>query len=80
MATLPRPNMLKKLLPLTLILALGAPVLPLMPAQAAVAMDFSALVEQVSSGVVRINTMKPVRDGEFAMAHKAMILKQFFVN
>lgn len=80
MATLSRPNMLKKLLPLTLILALGAPVLPLMPAQAAVAMDFSALVEQVSGGVVRINTMKPVSDEELAMAHKALILKQFFGN
>ncbi len=70
----------KKLLPLTLTFALAAPVLPLTSAQAAVAMDFSALVEQVSGGVVRINTMKPVSDEELALAQKALILRQFFGN
>ena len=48
------------------------------PASAAVAIDFSSLVEQVADGVVRINVTKRVSDKELEMAHQIKVLKQFF--
>ena len=47
-------------------------------AHAALAIDFSSLVEQVSDGVVRINVTKRVSDKELELAHQVQVLKQFF--
>lgn len=48
------------------------------PAHAAVAIDFSPLVEQVSSGVVRVSITKKVSEEELALAQQAQILQHFF--
>lgn len=74
---------IKKMPPLllagVLVLSCVAGVLPI-SAQAAIAMDFSSLVEQVSDGVVRINVTKRVSDEELELAHQVRVLKQFFGN
>ena len=70
-----------KLLSMTL-LALTLSVTPALTttnvAHAALAIDFSSLVEQVSDGVVRINVTKRVSDEELELAHQVQVLKQFF--
>lgn len=49
-----------------------------LPAHAAVAIDFSPLVEQVSSGVVRVSITKRVSDEELALMQQAQVLQHFF--
>lgn len=64
---------------LALSLALAPIALPVaMPAYGAVAMDFSPLVEQVSSGVVRVSITKKVSEEELALAQQVQALQQFF--
>lgn len=49
-----------------------------MSATGAVAMDFSSLVEQVSSSVVRVSIVKKVSSEELELAQQAQALQQFF--
>lgn len=64
---------------LALSLALAPIALPVaLPAYGAVAMDFSPLVEQVSSGVVRVSITKKVSEEELALAQQVQALQQFF--
>lgn len=51
---------------------------PALPAMAAVAIDFSELVEQSSKGVVRVNVTKKLSGEELAYAKTAEILRQHF--
>lgn len=73
--------MLNKLRTLTLALFLSIAPLPIISqAHAALAVDFSSLVEQVSDGVVRVSITKSVSEEELALAHQAQVLRQFFGN
>lgn len=62
------------------VLAVSALPATVSTAHAAIAMDFSSLVERVSDGVVRINVTKRVSDEELELAHQAQVLKRFFGN
>lgn len=64
-------------LALALALGAGAAVISApQTAQAAVAMDFSALVEQVSGGVVRVNTTKKMDADAAAQAQAVALLRR----
>lgn len=70
---------LLKAISLSCMLAMGmAGVVAPVSAQAALAMDFSPLVEQVSDGVVRVTTTKRMSEEELALARKAQAIQQFF--
>ncbi len=71
---------LKKLGVATLVaMAMNGIIAPItaLPASAAIAVDFSKLVEQVSSGVVRVNITKKVSDEELAKIQTAEVLRQY---
>lgn len=50
------------------------------PVQSAVAMDFSPLVEKVSTGVVRVNVTKKADQEALKRVYEAKVLRQFFGN